>query len=91
MKTLIMAAALMFASTLGLAQTADQGSSNNQGANAPATRTDDGNHSNWGWLGLLGLAGLGGLAGRNRRGDMYDRGDGRTADSRTASDIRRAA
>jgi LPXTG-motif cell wall-anchored protein len=86
MKTLLSTALLLLATTLGLAQTADQTGRDDRGANTPATRSDDTNHSNWGWLGLLGLAGLGGLAGRNRRPDMYERDR-----DRTPTDIRRAA
>jgi LPXTG-motif cell wall-anchored protein len=66
MKKLLSIALLLCAATMVSAQTADQSASNDRGTNTPVTRTDDNNHSNWGWLGLLGLAGLGGLAGRKR-------------------------
>ena len=93
MKTLMFTALFMLASISGLAQTADQSPDNNQGANAPATRTDlNRGHGNWGWLGLIGLAGLGGLAGRNRQRDVYDRNRDvydRNKD-RDVSNIRRA-
>jgi MYXO-CTERM domain-containing protein len=85
MKALLCTALLLLATTVGLAQTADQSPPDNRTPNAPVTRIDDTGHRDWGWLGLLGLVGLGGLAGRNRR-TVQDRDA-----NRNATDIRRAA
>ena len=60
-KTLLIFALTVFGTTLGLAQTSDRTTTDNN----YASRNESGGH-NWGWIGLLGLAGLAGLAGKKR-------------------------